>query len=464
MLIHLSTVVWGPWHTQAYLEVNLPSLLASGNLPALAARHQAEYFIYTTEEDIPRIEASAAFIRARAILPIKLIAIQLSAHPDPIAAHHAYWRESMEEARRGGAILVFIPPDVIWANGAFAHVAAVIDSGKRAILMTYLRVISETVVAEVKTRFGNSDASIVDAPARSLVALALRHLHPLTLTYVRDSQNFPVHPEFILWTVPGEGLLMRILAREVFAIDPNLFELTPQALLAKKPDLDTVHFVSESDDLFAMSLAPFAKDVEWYLKPTALSVLDIARWWLIYDSPANDVLARQYFRFHTTEMTPAKWRRAEIESDYLIRRLIATREVLRAIVGIPRPELKSIKLVVLIALTQAKLATAVPWTGGLTFLLPDEQAMYLWLRSTSEDLLAGNARALLDVIRGHILLDKVDFFSGRDAVLRAADGGTRYLTWQNGSPLIDGVFLNAALKVGDHVGYAIATVLPPTLG
>src|SRR5581483_9365276 len=76
MLIHLSTVVWGTWHIEAFLEVNLPSLLAPGNLPVLAARHQTEYFIYTTAEDIPRIESSPAFIRAKAFLPIQLLAIR----------------------------------------------------------------------------------------------------------------------------------------------------------------------------------------------------------------------------------------------------------------------------------------------------------------------------------------------------------------------------------------------------
>jgi hypothetical protein len=210
-------------------------------------------------------------------------------------------------------------------------------------------------------------------------------------------------------------------------------------------------------------LAPFSKDVEWYAKPASLSVLDIARWWLIYDSPANDAIAGQYFRFHTTDMTAEKWRRAEIESDRLIRRLTATREVLRAIMSIPRSELRSVKLLVLTALTEAKLATAVPWTNSRTFLLPDDRAMHLWLRSAPENLLSGNARALLDVIRGHILLDEIDLASGRDAELRSADGGTRYLTWQDGSAMIDGVFLNASLKVGDYVGYTIATVLPPPL-
>ena len=42
----LSTAVWGPWHTGVYLGVNLPSLLAPGNLAALVGRHDVVYRIY----------------------------------------------------------------------------------------------------------------------------------------------------------------------------------------------------------------------------------------------------------------------------------------------------------------------------------------------------------------------------------------------------------------------------------
>jgi hypothetical protein len=256
-------------------------------------------------------------------------------------------------------------------------------------------------------------------------------------------------------------LLMRILAREIFAIAPNLIELNAHALLAKIPDLDAIHFISDSDDLFALSLTPLSQDIAWYLKPSTVSALDMARWWLIYDSPANDLAAAHNFCFHVSDMTPAKWRRAEIESDYLIRRLTATREILRAIGNIPSGELMSAKLIVLIALANAKLATAVRWTERLIFLVPDDRAMDFWLQSISEELFAGNAHALLDMIRGHVLLDEIGP-AGCHALIRAADGGTRHLTWRDGRPVVDGVLLGKTLEIGNFAGYVVDTVLPPT--
>src|SRR3954451_7456497 len=71
---HFSTVVWGPWHTGIFLDVNLPSLLTSGNLPAFAAQHSVTYRIFTSKRDIARITASRASQQAREIVPFELIA------------------------------------------------------------------------------------------------------------------------------------------------------------------------------------------------------------------------------------------------------------------------------------------------------------------------------------------------------------------------------------------------------
>src|SRR6516164_8204503 len=94
-----STVVWGPWHTGVFLDVNLTSLLAPGNLAAFAQKHDVSYRIFTSKND---------------------------------------------DARIAGAMILLIPPDVVWSNGAFGHIADIAALGKKAIFMTYMRVVSET--------------------------------------------------------------------------------------------------------------------------------------------------------------------------------------------------------------------------------------------------------------------------------------------------------------------------------
>jgi hypothetical protein len=447
-----------------YLEVNLPSLLAPGNLPAFAALHEIEYHIHTTAEDAARIESTPAFAAARKFVKFVFTTIQPNNYPDPITAHHALWRESIEIATRAGAVILFVPPDVVWGDGGLKHVAEHFQQGKKAVFMTYVRVVSETAVPEVKRLFQQSDEPSLKASSRDLVALMLRHIHPLALTYQRDSQNFPIHPEFILWTIPGEGFLMRVLVREMFAYDPRYFTLNPQALLARKPDPNLIELITDSDDLFALSLAPYAKDIEWYVEPARLSVLKIARWWLIYDSPFNEVVARRYFYVHAKERTLSKWRRAEIESDQFIQRLVGTREILRVVNKLSDPELAIAQMLIMLSLSETRLASGLSPAAGLTLLIPNNVAMRRLLGASDEMTFADRNPELLRLVLHHILAAKLDLAAGEKQTLATAAGTVRHLSWHGGRPHIDGIPIEQLdLEIEPHNAFVLDTVvLPPS--
>ena len=473
MHFHFSTVVWGPWHTKVFLDVNLPSLLAPDNLAAFAAQHQVTYRIFTSRRDVPKITSSPAFQRARAIVPFELIECPVENTDNPIGMHHTLWRRSIAEAKQAGAMILFVPPDVAWSNGAFNHIAQIAARGKKVIFITYVRVVSETCIPELRRRYLNADGVSINVPPRSLVELALQFVHPLALTYLRDSPNFPIHPELVLWSVPGEGFLMRVLVREMFAYDPGLLELNHQALPAHPLDLDEVHYITDSDDLFALSFAPLAKDIEWYDQPQRLDPLKVGSWWLTYDSPANDVVARHYFRIHTGPRTPRKWRRAELESDVLIRRLTGTREILRVLTAMRRDELLYAQQVLALALAETKLARLARIDGPVTLLIPRNAGMLRWLFSEGESLLRpGPSRKLVDFILDHALVGRLPTQTVNNEILTTLRGGRRRLTWRGDTPLIDDVPLEHPgfpvsqdwSYVTDVWAFMIDRVLPPSSG
>jgi Fasciclin domain len=259
---------------------------------------------------------------------------------------------------------------------------------------------------------------------------------------VRDSPNFPIHPELILWSVPGEGFLMRVLVREMFAYDPSLFDLNQQALLAHAPDPNDVHYVTDSDDVFALSFAPLAKDIEWYERPQRLDAPKIGSWWLRYDSPANDLIARRYFYIHSATRTPQKWRRPELESDALMRRIKGSREILRLLSAIGQKDFVFAKQVLAFALAETKLASMIDRIGPVTLLIPHDGAMQHWLTGAGEEMLdLRPSRRLVDLILDHVVVGRVPLEVGKNAVLRTVRDGERSLTWRNNTPLVDDAVL-----------------------
>jgi hypothetical protein len=451
------------------LDVNLPSLLAPENLAAFAAQHGVTYRIFTSKRDIARITGSPAYQRAREIVPFELIPYAVEQFENPIAAHHYLWRRSIVEARNAEAMILFVPPDVVWSNSGFRHVADLISQGKRAVLITYMRVVSETCVPEIRRQYTAKDGVTVDVSSRDLVELALQYIHPLTLTYLRDSPNFPIHPEFILWRVPDEGYLMRVLVREMFAYDPRMFALNEQALLAHVSDPSSIHYITDSDKLFALSFAPILKDIEWYIQPQRCHPLKIGSWWLTYDSPANNLVASHPFYIHHRDRTPKNWRRAERESDLLIKQLIGSREVLRMIKAISDDQAGYALQILSMALAETKLARKMGQDLPFTALVPKNADVLRWLCEDGERLLrVRSSRELMDLVLDHVLIGQLTLKAGDAAVLTTARGGTRQLTWIGNTPLIDDVILHTPkISLGDYVcyrangsAYVVDSVLP----
>ncbi len=466
MRFHFSTVVWGDWHTGIFLDVNLPSLMAPGNLPAFCALHDVTYRIFTSRKDVNRIKSSAAFQAAAKLVKFEIVEAPVERAEDPIAMHHALWRRSIREAREAGVMVLFVPPDVAWSDGAFRHIAELVQQGKRAVFITYMRVVSETTVPELRARFLRDDGTLLRASSSELVEIMHRHIHPLTLTYLNDSDNFPVHPEFILWRVPGQGYLMRVLVREMFCYDPSMFDLNEQALPAHPLNPALVHFITDSDNLFSLSFAPALKDLSWYVERQRLSALRLGSWWLRYDSPANDQVAALYFRVHEQAIDAPAWRRAEIESDALVAGCVGTRELLRFLSALPTDRHTYLSQTLAALLSTSRIIKALSIKGPATIFVPHDEAVLKFLAENGGALLsAPGRRELIGLVRSHIILGRIKLQRGRSQRLETVGGGWRNLTWRGDVPLLDGIpFAPNGLPLGRHWGFLMNDLLPARSG
>jgi hypothetical protein len=376
-------------------------MLAAGNLPAFAATVDTNYVIYTPLEDRTRMERSALFEKLRSIVRIEFRELGPADNTTPIDTTNRIWQLGIREAAQSSAFVMFMPPDVVWADGSLGHLADLITAGKHAIFLNWhLRSISETFIPAFHSKHRPDSNGIVTVDARTLVQLGMEHAHPIVGAYLRDSPFFPRHPEVIFWPIPGEGVLMHVLALTPFVFRPDALQLTPTHLLAAVPAPDRLHFVSDSDDLYMVSLAELGKDADWYRQNVKLNSSRIARWWLYYDSPSNDILVRVPYRLHFTGMTQSKWRRAELAARLTIHRLISAREVLRLVVA-AREMGCDLAAQLLEFVLHADLAhRIVDSPGPYLFLLPRDEAIApMW--KDVDGYLTSYIDLFLDVLRAH---------------------------------------------------------------
>ena len=119
----MTTAVWGDWHISAHLGINLPTLLAAGNLPVLARRCQMTYRLYTRPSDVWRLTASPVMQEIARLMQVEVETLSEDRLADPIAAHQWAWEQAQNAARATGQFILFLPPDVAWADGSFASIA-----------------------------------------------------------------------------------------------------------------------------------------------------------------------------------------------------------------------------------------------------------------------------------------------------------------------------------------------------
>src|SRR3954471_13792296 len=139
------TVMWGEWHVGMFLDANLRTMLAPGNLPAFADNVDFEYLVYTTPADARRMSEHPAFARLKASTAVTIELFMPEDVSNPIGLHHEVWGKAIDRARAHGSFIVMMPPDVVWADGSFDRLGNALVSGKHAIFMTYPRVTSETL-------------------------------------------------------------------------------------------------------------------------------------------------------------------------------------------------------------------------------------------------------------------------------------------------------------------------------
>ena len=371
----LVTVLWGGWHRGMFLNANLPTMLAPGNLPALAAGVDCEYVIYTTAKDAAELAGDPAFARLRSLLPVTIKLFTPSKTKHPITLHHDIWRQATRHAHQRAAFILLMPPDVAWADGSFAGLRGALEAGKRAIFMTYPRVLSETFVPSMIERFRSGADQSVAIPAPEMMALAITHLHPMMAAYSRSSSHFPIHPEMILWPIEGDGFLLRMLARELFCFEPGRYPLNSQSLLAGLPPSEEIEVFRDSRDFLGVSFTPLWKDMEWYFQRRSFDPLSAARWWIQYDSPINDHISAFDLRFTCGTGDKARWRRAEHQARNLLAHLRSAREFMRVLAKLRQMGHWRAAGFLALALDLYGIARRWPHRGRFAVLVPTDNAI-----------------------------------------------------------------------------------------
>ena len=256
--------VWGLRYTRQFLEFCLPTLLAPGNVPALAQALPCTIVVMTSHRDEAVIRGHPAWRRLAEICRAE---IQLIDDLITDGNHSTTITLAYERAiRKAGAHMldtcfIFLVSDYLVADGALANVLTRIQAGASGVLACNFQIVAEDAVPFLRHRIDPTRIEISLAP-RELLRWALGHLHSATAANI---VNFKLthneHANRLFWRVDENTLIGRPYLMHMIGIRPEVtdFIVGSSCDYSFIPELcpsNNVVVITDSDDYLVVEMQP----------------------------------------------------------------------------------------------------------------------------------------------------------------------------------------------------------------
>ena len=307
--VKVLVAVWGASYIDAFTRLALPSLLAPGNLPALGDATRLEVCILTSERDVPLFEANPAIAALRKLCPVGFLGIDdlLGSAVYGITLTLAYMRGIAAEGEDMVNVhFMFFNSDFILAAGSLQSLARHILAGRRCVMAPSFRAAAEHVEPLLLSR---TDASrqVLEVPARELVGMALRHLHPTTVAKTINQGVFrSLYHNQLYWRVDKDTVLARFYLMFMLCIRPERVVRTANTYCdyGFAPELcpsgDMV-FLTDSDEFFMLETQAHRHEA-MHIRIGPHRIADIAGYLSEWTTREHRLFAKQDLIFHAGDI------------------------------------------------------------------------------------------------------------------------------------------------------------------
>lgn len=188
--VRIVVPVWGQNYIDLMSRIMLPSLLSSGNIPAVADEMRIEFLFITQSSSRDIIENSPAVQALKRYAEYSFLYIdEYFSNNYGMILTRAYFDSVIKfKDTARDYLYFFFNVDTVISSGSLASVLKYIKQGKTLLFSPGVRVNAEAFFREAE-RFRGDDGMTLDIGARDLAAVALRNLHGTVLAQ-RMSHRF----------------------------------------------------------------------------------------------------------------------------------------------------------------------------------------------------------------------------------------------------------------------------------
>lgn len=265
--------VWGESFIKHFLESSLPTLLAPGNVPALAANYPLTFVFLTRPSDIPIFEASPAYQKLVKLCSIEFVSIsdliQLTNYSSTLT--YAFDRAIRQT---GAAMLktyfIFLTSDYLMADGSMRGLMRYMKQGYSGICAGNFQVVEEKITPKLSRHYDAATHVMQIAP-RQLIEYSLPYLHPVTIASMINQKaihNYRVNRFFYAdnqHTLAGRFYLLHMLCIKPESMDYQIGASCDYSFIPAMCPSGNVGVINDSDDYLVVEAQPGSHEINYLL-------------------------------------------------------------------------------------------------------------------------------------------------------------------------------------------------------
>jgi SAM-dependent methyltransferase len=303
--------VWGYSYVRQFLECGLLTLLAPGNIPAVAAALPTEFVLLTSADDEPYIREHGTIKKLAAVCKTE---IRIIDHLITDGNYSTTITLAYTEAVRavGDAMIdtcfFFLVSDYIVADGSLLNALKRIQGGASAVVVGNFQVAREDALPwlEEKLRFAKKALAL---QPRDMMHWALNNLHPATLA---NTVNIPFdhnsHTNRLFWRVDGGTMIGRFYLMHMLCVRPEVtdFVIGSSCDYSFVPEMcpsGNVEAITDSDQYLVIEMQPRGHEGA-FLRPGPLKPRDLAKSLNDWTTAVHRNNVRHSVVFHAGDLPP----------------------------------------------------------------------------------------------------------------------------------------------------------------
>lgn len=308
--VRILLAVWGEVFIKDFFALSLPSLLAPGNLPAMAKAYPLTFMFLTRSQDIATFKSKPIFQTLEALCPIEFIDIEDLIRP---GNHSTTLTLAYDRAvkHQGDEMLntyfVFLTSDYIMADGSLSGLMRYMQKGYSGICAGNFQVVKKNIEPFLSSK-KDENTHVMAIGSRELLKQSFKCFHPVTYASIINQvilHNYHANRFFFRYSnnlLAGRFFLMHMLCIKPETTDYQVGASCDYSFIPEMCPSGNIGIINDSDDYLVVEIQEVSHEIN-LLNLRAYNFKKLIgglKEWTTKQHRAN---ANHTIYFHTTDLT-----------------------------------------------------------------------------------------------------------------------------------------------------------------